>query len=62
MAETKRIYSLLSKFGLQNRIVDFDDFPDMEKVLQKIDYRSLDLQMNMLRKESQKFLAKAIKV
>lgn len=60
--ETKRIYSLLSKFGLQNRIVDFDDFPDMEKVLQKIDYQNLDLQMNRLRKESQKFLAKAIKV
>ena len=36
IADAKRIYSLLSKFSLKERIVDFNDFPETDEIGKKI--------------------------
>lgn len=60
--DTKRIFSLLSEFGLEDRIVDFDDFPEMDSIEKRIDYWDVGVKLNELRKESQDFLMRALKV
>lgn len=50
-ADTKRIFSLLSKFGLQDRIIDFDDFPERDKIKEEIDYNNFDVQLSKLQKK-----------
>lgn len=60
--DTKRIFSLLSKFSLQERIIDFNEFPDAEKISERIDYSGLDKCLSKLRNESTEFLEQAIKL
>lgn len=60
--DTKRIYSLLSKFKLQDRIVDFNDFPKMDIIEKRIDYCEFEENLNERRKGALDFLSRALEV
>lgn len=59
-ADAKRIYSLLSKFSLQDRIVDFNDFPETDEIGKKINYCDFDVKLSEWRKASQDYLMRAL--
>ena len=56
----KRIYSLLSKFGLENRIIDFREFPADQKVLAPVDYSQFHKKIPVLRDEAEQYLKEVI--